>query len=984
MDFIIRFSLRRPVSVITLLLAIIMGGLGSALFIPVDLLPHITVRNLLIATEYEGISAGEIRKMITIPLEDALVSLRGVKTISSVSRDGISLISIELHWGIDADIALVECREIIDVCFETLPSRCKKPIASKDDAARIETIIMVLTAHDNDLLYVRYLADEDIKPRFQRVQGVGAVAVLGGEKEELKIQVYRDKMEAKRLTLDMVADTVSAANFEYPAGNIQEGEKELLVKTAGLYASLDDIKQTPLVFNENGLVKILDIAEVVRGVQDKSSFFMYEGKPAIKIAVNKKQGSSPLMVSGEIKKELERIKLLYGNVYEIRIIRDEADEVITSLMSLLWSGIIGVGITSLVIYYFFKSIRLSFILASVIPVSALTAVLILALLGKTLNTISLAGIAIGIGMVIDSSAVVLENIQKKITGENGIPDVSLVYDAVSEIKLSNIGSSASTIIVFVPVLFIKGILSEVFSDMAVSIISSIAVSCVLSLTAIPALFMLTYKKSKKADTRIVIFLLSKYRRALGLVIKKPYSLVIIIAFFILSGIIALRFVKIELIPALPDAVIHAEMVFPYGTKIEYLEQNAYALHERLAGLPYITAISLSGGIEKDNYRLLADPGTKAEKIRLDFSVNTSYLQIEEVKKILVSYFQDSRFPFSILERENIFSELFDFFPHNAMLVTAGSPEEVSGISRNYAEDAAIMPNEIVSEFIFTPDRVAVSRFQISSMYAAAVVRNSLVGLESAPYYEGGREIPVKIQLFDYYTDTIEKLESLGVQLQDASMVPLYTLGKITKEQNEKTFYRYNRGDAKIAADIRSTDIAEKDRGYITDVNQLRINDMLSGSVFLLAGVIALLYLVLGAQFESFGLPFLFFISLPPAFSGAFIFLALFGQTLNMNGIIALIILFGISINNAIILYESCILKEQKNICTIIEACMEKFRAILITNSTTIFALAPFAIDPLHKSAQSSLALIIIGGLLASTVIVLFVIPVILLMVLKDT
>ncbi|GHV92075.1 multidrug ABC transporter [Spirochaetia bacterium] len=986
MSALIRFSTKHPVSVLMALLAVILLGAGSLLFLPVDLLPQLSVRKLLVATEYEGITAGEMRKMVTIPIEDSLMALKGMKTVRSLSRDGLSLVTVELHWGMDADIALVEAREIIDVCYETLPSQCKKPVASKIDASSGETLTIALSAKDGDLLFVRYAVDNDIKPRFQRVNGVGAVSVLGGEKEEIQISVYREKMESRQLTLEMIAEKLAQSNFEYPAGNIREGEKELLVKTAGLFTSLNDIANTPVALGETGVVKLMDIASISRGAEEAYSFFTYDGKPCIKIGVSKKQNASPLLVSRQIKDEIGRLQLLYGQSYDFQIIDDASLAVKDSIVSLAVSAGLGVLVTVLLIFYFFKSLRLSIILAGVVPLSAMCVFVLLFVCGKTLNSMSLAGITIGIGLVVDNGAVVLENLQKQL-GKKGVLELETINAVVDEVKLSNMSSACTTAIVFIPVFFMKGLIHELFSDMALAIITSVMAAFFLSITYIPSLFVLIYKKEKQAQTenRLLAVLKPKYQTALEGLFQRRYLALVMVVACLLITLISLPFINYELITQTQDNRIQAEMVFPYGTRVPYLEETADAIYNRLKTEPYIENLYLSGGIEKDDYLSLASPYAKAEKIVINLTIDTSQMAVKDAKQTLAAFFSSEQGIFSFTPKRDILAEIFDTLLQDSFMITADTSEESLLFAEQYAKTTdEIVPHEKITEFVFTPNRLSHARFQISAMYSASIVHNSLEGLKSAPYYERGREIPVKIKFFDRYIAGRGDVESLGVLLENGTQVPLRTLGSITVEQNEKVLYRYNRKDAKIIKNIRDDTPAAVRDFYIINPSKEQVREMMVSGGALLLGALVLLYLIMGAQFESFLIPLVFLLSLPPAFSGAFLFLAIFRKPLDMNSIIALVILFGISVNNAIILYESCMLRAKKTLRAITSACIEKFRAILITSSTTIFALVPFAIDPFNKSTQSSLALVLIGGMLVSTCIVLFVVPVILSILFKSS
>jgi multidrug efflux pump subunit AcrB len=453
-------------------------GIISAFAISFDFLPVIQGRNILVSANYDGIAAVEMRSLVTMPMEDAFASLKGLKSISSTTRDGLSILSIELHWGSDIDMAIVESREIIDRCYETLPSGCGKPQVIKNDASRRDTVTIAIIPLDGDLRYGRYITDTDIKPRFQRLNGVGIVEVSGGEKEEIHVRIYRDKLEGRGLTLQNVADMLSSSNFEYPAGTIREGENDLAVKTSGLYTTIDDIGKTPLDFS-GGLLRINDIAEVVRAIERKETFFLYNGLECIKIGIKKKNAASPLRVSEYVIKELDLLSGIYGSWYRFEVIENMALQIKSSLISLLLSSLAGILTTTLTIRLFLKSWKLSLVVASIIPVSIAVSIAALFLCGKTINTMSLSGIALGIGLVIDSAIVVVENVQKNLQTVTEDKYEQAVISGANALVASNTGSAITTVIVFIPLFFITGLLGQLFSDIAVAVISAIIVSFIL-------------------------------------------------------------------------------------------------------------------------------------------------------------------------------------------------------------------------------------------------------------------------------------------------------------------------------------------------------------------------------------------------------------------------------------------------------------------------------------------------------------------------
>jgi hypothetical protein len=585
-------------------------------------------------------------------------------------------------------------------------------------------------------------------------------------------------------------------------------------------------------------------------------------------------------------------------------------------------------------------------------------------------------------MVVDAGAIVLENIQesmrdKKITR-------SLINTAVEEVASSNIASTATTLIVFLPVFFVQGIVNAIFTDMVIAIISSISISCLLSLTYIPAMFYLCAQKIKTPanDIRIIEHARLTYAHMLQRILYTKRTALIIMLVCIVAGCAAFRFVRAEFLPPVATNRVQAEIEFPNGTSISFMETNALHIMKKLSAIPWLNEVYISGGLENTDYTILSDPKAKKEKITIRAQIDSSKISFEKGKETIKDMLQNTGYRTAFSQTEDMLSSVLNI-KNSGIIVLDDSPEASLAAAKNIAaslqnSDVYIYPNEQTEEYIFTPDRIANSRFGITAMYAATIARSSLEGVESSPYYENGLRIPIRVKLYDRYIQNTASLENIAVLLQNGTSVPLRSFGTITKAYNEKVLYRNNRKDARFLDSETKFNIPMQKQLQTIDITKTQISEMTQNAVFLIAAALMLLYLVMAAQFESFFIPLLLLLALPPAFSGAFIFLAVFGKTLNINSTVALIILFGTAVNNSILLYETVMHMRKKNKTgtadSICSACTKKFRAVLITTVTTIASLLPFAVDPANKTSQSSLALAIIGGLIVSSLIVLLVVP----------
>jgi multidrug efflux pump subunit AcrB len=791
---IIVFAVNHSVSIIMLVLAVILIGSICLFNLKIDFLPTLQERNLLVSTEYAGISAQEMQKLITIPIEDSFISLKGLKNINSVTRDGLSLINIELHWGVDIDLILVEARELIDSCFETLPSGCSKPVVKIFNSAQADTMLITIIPKDNDLKYCRYIVDNEIKQRIHRIKGVGNVSVSGGEQEEIQVLLNQKELDSKGLSLEDVSNVLAASNFEYPAGTLKEGNKEFLLKTSGLYSSLKQISETPLAYNEGGVLKISDIGTVIKTSKEKKSFFIYNGKEAVSLSIKKSSSASPLELSKKIRNEINSLTNLYGKDYEFNILNDASEQIKISIIQLILSGVIGIIITFVILLYFFRTYSTSLLVSTVIPLSMIASVIFLFIFKKTINLLSLSGITVGIGMVIDNSIVVVENIHRWIFEQKRTEFVANIVGAVEEVLLSTLGSSLTTIVVFIPFFFLNGLLGELFSDMAISIIASIFFSCILSLTYIPALIFLVYNNQvfRLQRIRSFPFLEKNYSTSLIYFFAHKYMSFVILGLSILLGVVLSISLKKELMPVTSSSIINVEIFFPSGTSISKLYNSSIQLSDELNKKTYIEYVYIIGGIDESAKDILSDPSKQKERFFLTIYTHKRKEAEQQIDRIL----SGTDLKYSIQGKIDILSELLAI-KKDSYIVTAENEEDVLKKTKELTSyDYQIVPYDYVSQQIFVPDREMCSRFNVTTMYAAQVVRNSLEGVESCYYYEEGRRIPIVVKLSKNQITNIKSLENTNIMLQE-SFVPVHILGSFHEEKTEKILYRSNRKAAKI-------------------------------------------------------------------------------------------------------------------------------------------------------------------------------------------
>ena len=982
MNGIIGFSVRHYISVFMFLIAFIICAVISAVVIQVDFLPKMNDRYLLINADFSGIRADEMKKLVTKPLEDSVSSIKGIKNISSVTRDGISLITLELHWRSDIDMALAECRQMINRCYESLPSGCEKPGVRIVNPHLHESMLVAIIPKDGDFEYARYIIDNDIKGRFSRVKGVSQVSVTGGEKSEVHVIADKDKMTSFSLSLQSVADALSHSNFEYPAGTIKDGNKEILFKTDGLFASLDEIRNMPVLYKEGSVVRLSDFAEIERGIKEKQTCSFYNGKECICLNIYRKNETSPLVLSKNIKDEVTGLKKVYGTSYEFETVSDSSIELVESIKQLGIAVLVGVFITIVMLLLFFKSIKISLVASSIMPLTILFSLLVLVVTGSSLNTMSISGIAIGIGMVSDATTVAIENILAHLKKKGNIEEI--IFESVRDVSGSAISSTLTTAVVFIPFFFLPDLTGALFSNLALAIISSISFACLLSLTYVPAILCALLKRQSFREKLINKNRRSikenkferKYEELLGKTMRIKFFVPCVVFCCIICTIFLLRFLKKEILPDIYSDTVNAIYYFEEGTPLEVLQKNGNYIDSYINQNDMAITTAFSIGIEPDDYTLLSDPQVKKERLY----IKCTSKQPNRLKEYFVGIGKESGLEYVVDSGRNIVQEVLASDYYDSIIVNDDVAVLNGFIKKNALAKSEYIPNRFVTEYVFRVDRNACARFSVSALEASTASYNALEGVTAGIFYSDGRDLPIRVQLKKGSITSIDDLNNIRITT-GTSYIPLSVLGDISLESCEKIYFRYNKQDAKKVA----TKTLRETSGSIQTINleQMQMNDILNSTKILLGIVLVLLYCVMGSQFESFAIPFFMLLAVPPAFFGAFFALFVFKQSLNINTVIALVVLFGTAVNNSILLYENIKQHNGRAVKEVIQCCKEKLRAITITTLTSVCALIPFAIDPLHKNAQSSMALAIAGGLTVSYIVVLIIISPILFKFLKQ-
>ncbi|MBN2353101.1 MAG: efflux RND transporter permease subunit [Spirochaetales bacterium] len=1014
---LISLVVNRPISTLMCFTALIIFGFIAASDLSVEFLPEVHVPKLVVTAAYPGLPPAQVKELLTVPLEDSLSSVKGVKGVFSVSREGFCTLELEFHWGTDMTMAAVETREAIDLVYPSLPSDSKKPVVLPINPGEEPLVWVGVFPVSGDLALARRMADREIKTRLQQVEGVGLIALLGGAREEIKIDVDLGRSLGRGVTLDAVAQALAMTNYDFPAGSFREGGTEFLVKTEGRFASESEISGLVVGRTEQGnRVTLSDVAAVSRGRHEPESLFQLNGRDGVALLVRRKSGANPVRVADNIRKEVESLRLSYGKDLEFQTAKDASRAISASISDLANSAVLGAAIAFVVILFFIRRLSTSLILISTLPIATLATLLLLRVSGCSLNTMSLGGLAMGIGMIVDNSVVVLENLERRLPApQDRTPRLIIAYTA--EMAGSTFGSTVTTLIVFMPIIFLPGMVGALFKDLALSITFSQIISFIISVTLVPVLCLLTRNlprplpqqrhtirvkpEKPKARRRRPFFtaLERLYRRALRLSLRRPVLSLLFVAGVFAAGFVLLLGLRFEFMPAVDTGEIDVTAALPPGTSLEYLDRVGKALAEEAGQSGLIGAVLMRAGGESDDPYFLSDPSETPEKLHLVLKLKdgagSAQRAVDELRERL--RVPGAEMTFSL--PDDIIAPLLGVRGDRTVLLVRGSDQDAAmknalETSRTLAASdffsaVSVLPRRNKPIVNLYPKRDILLRDGLSLAAVSGSVRGCLDGLYPSRFESGGREIDMRVRLREEDRLDLERLADMGILTPQGGRV---RLGDCLTLRGEKDFSCLIRKDK---ADVAYMELAPRPErrdgagrylresvlaeGKAESLAQSAFESNLPRIVLIFALALLLLYLVLGAQFESFTLPLFMMISLPLAFSGIVIALVVFGKSVNLSSCLGILVLLGVVVSNSIILFENYKSKLRAG-CrlsyAVYRGSAERLKAIMISVATTVTALLPVAIDPLNKSSQSPMAVAILGGLCVSTFLTLFVTPLI--------
>lgn len=1015
---IVKFSINHPVSIFMFTVAAVIFGFISYSKLNLNLLPKISYPTLTIKTEYPGTAPSEIENIISKPIEETCGVVDNVVRISSVSRAELSEVTVEFAWHTNMDFATLKLREKLDLL--RLPVGATKPVILRYDPNQ-EPIMKLGLTGNTDLARIRYIAEKEVKQALESVEGVAACSVSGGLEDEIHIDLDEQKLSLLNIPITTVANRLEQENVNLSAGILKQKDSQFLVRTVNQFKTVEEIKD--IIIEKRGDVQITlgSLAEVYSGHKERKVISLINGRECIEAAIYRAADANTVLVVNAV---TDRLKTVQENILKPRdmdylIITNQAKFIKNTIQEVKHTALIGGILAILVLLYFLKNLRSTLIIGAAIPISVIITFFFMYSSNISLNIISLGGLALGIGMLVDNSIVVLESIQRY--REKGMDLYNAALQGTSEVAGAVTASTFTTVAVFFPIVFVEGIAGQLFKDMALTVTYSLLASLVVSLTLVPMLNATLRRENARqwltGALKFLFKLVDKvynqvylgYKKAQDIsFVRRKIIFVAVIALFAIA-IFMIRFMGQELIPVISQGEFIINVEFQPGTSLKENTAIISDISETLKKYGEIDSIyeligkGARGGIsfqeERENlseFTIRLKPGILGKKE--DRIMDRVRADLEKFPTTKVKVYKPRLFSFKAPLEVVVSGNDLD----RIKLVSDELLDKLRGVEGIIDLKSSMEEGYPEIQIIFNRAVLASQDMTINSV--GAQIRNKIEGEVATRFIESDREVDIRVRISEDSRDRVEKISRINIRNGLGMMVPLKALAEIRIREGPAEIRRIlQQKSAVITGNISgiSLDAAKEkimaaavtiDCGpecSISLAGQSMEQDVaFSSMIFAIFLAVFLVYLVMASQFESFKKPFIIMFTIPLGIIGVVIIGLVSGMSINVIVLIGLIILSGIIVNNAIVLvdYIGQLQKQgMPKVKAIKTAAQVRWRPILMTSITTVLALLPMALDYNEGfEIRIPLALTLIGGLIFGTFLTLIFIPLVYNMVIRET
>lgn len=986
-----------------IVIAIIALGVVSLRGLVIDLFPEIELPIAVVATSYEDAAPEDIENLISRPIESSVSSVEGIDMVQSQSQAGSSLVMMMFKNGVDLDQALLDVRDRVDQVKGILPDRSGDPSIIRFSPDQLPVMWVSLTGKDAATL--TQIADDEIVPFFERQNGVASVTVEGAKEREIQLIIDQAKLQQYGITTQSLVESLNSTNQSASVGTVNKGNQDLQLRVTGEFESVADIEQTIVQTEAGATIHIDDVAEVKDTFKESPAVTLVNGEPSVVLSIMKKTDGNTVDVANNIKDSIADLDKDLAKEVNLDVIIDTSEFVQMSIDSVVTNILIGGAISIFILLLFLKSIRATIVIGVSIPIAIISTFALMYFTGESLNILTLGGLALGLGMMVDSSIVILENIYSY--RQRGYSLFEAATKGASELAPAVIASTTTTLVVFLPIVYVDGIASDLFTPLALTVSFSLIASLIVSVTLVPMLSSKLLSKEMENDGKRYWFdsflgYVNKIYRAVLKWAVNHRKTTIAGTIVAIAGSIALTpLIGAEFIPSADEGQVGIQVETAPGGSLEFTEQITEQINEKLSAYEEVIEtnfVSIGGAAfggmsasgNTASYTMQLIPSSDREK-----STSEIVKEIDEDLQNIPS----SEITVSAMDSEMSFGD--------PIQIELSGPEHE--VLRDFADqvvsvissvDGVYNPESSASQGVpqmsIGIDKEKAATYGLTQQQITGQIQLQFTGQVASRYREAGQEMDITLLYPEDERSSISDLEDMKIQTPTGAVIPLGELSEFKEMQGAVTLLRQNQQpQMNITSDIMDRDLGGVVKDVETELSNMNLPEGYSYAIggeaedmaksfgdlaLALVFSIFLVYAVMAIQFENFLFPFIIMFSMPATVIGVIGGHFVTGVAFSIPSFIGIIMLAGIVVNNSIILVDYInILRRQgmERYEAILEAGRNRLRPILMTTLTTVLAMVPLGLA-LGEGAemQQPLAVSIIFGLTVSSIFTLVLIPVI--------
>ena len=983
---ITKFVLKRPVTTVMALLCLLVFGISSVFSATLEQMPDTDQPMLIISASYSGAGPEDICELVTEPIEDAVGTLEGIKSMSSSSSENRAMIMLEYDYGTDMDEAYDDLKKKMDNLSRQLPDDAETSVMEMNNNSG--TTMMLSISHKTEKeLYDD--VDQTVVPEFEKISSIAEVDAMGGSSEYVKIELQSEKMAQYKVTMSQAASAISAAKLSYPSGSTISGNLELSVTTSLENETVDDLKTVPITTSSGKIIYLEDIANIYEAEEQRGGISRYNGQETISISIKKQQSSTAMEVSSAVQSAIESLEAADEDL-SIRIVNDTADSILSSLKDVAETMVLAVIISMVIIFIFFGDYKASLIVGSSIPTSILLSLILMTSMGFSLNVITMSALVLGVGMMVDNSIVVLESCFRatQASEDKGMLGYAkCALEGTGIVIQSIIGSTVTTCVVFIPLMFLQGMTGQMFKPLGFTIVFCMSASLFSAMTVVPLCYLM-YKPQEKNHAPMsgpVVGMQNIYRKVMARLLEHK-AVVMVVSVALLIGIYVMASgMEAELMTADDTGTIKVSIETRPGILTEKAEDMLNQAEE---------IVKNDENVESYMLRYNNDSGSITAYLKDDHTMKTDEIaelweqQMSDIDNCTITAEASSSMSFmgrkrgyEVILNGTQYDELKEVSDKIVKEMT--ERDDVLNVHSSIENTAPIVTIKV--------DPVMASAEGLSASAIGSSVKQMLDGVEATTLTVDGKEISVMLEYPEDEYRTIDQLKGIILNTSSGGYVALTDVAEIYFKDSPSSISKSDKAykititadyaGANVKSLIDSEVISPNLTGTITTgVNSMdrMMQEEFSSLYLAIAIAVFMIFVVMSAQFESPKFSFMVMTTIPFSLIGSFGLLKLTGVTISMTSLLGFLILIGTVVNNGI-LYVDTVNQYRMTMdlkTALIEAGATRLRPILMTSLTTILSMIPMALAiGSSGSTTQGLAIVNIGGLTAGIAVALFMLPV---------